>query len=83
MTVVVDVSVLFTTRGHIAQFDKTLDKIEQIYDQLNVHRIAPDDATYILAINLSTPPQYKWVVTMVDRQISYHNTYPVMMAAQK
>ena len=32
MTAVVNVSMLFTTRGYVAQFNKTLDKIEQIYD---------------------------------------------------
>ena len=83
MMAAVNVSALFTMRGHIAQFNETLDKIKQIYDQLNVHRIAPDNATYISVINLSTPPQYKWVVTMVDRQINYHNTYVATTAAQK
>ena len=59
MTTAVDVSLLFTTRGHVAQFDQTLDKLEQLYDNLAQHEKAPDAATYVFAINLTTSQQYK------------------------
>ena len=59
MTIAVDVSLLFTTREHVAQFDQMLDKLEQLYDNLVQHDKAPDASTYVSTINLTTSQQYK------------------------
>ena len=54
MTIVINVSLLFTTREHMVQFDQMLDKLEQLYDNLVQHNKVFDALTYISMINLTT-----------------------------
>ena len=82
MTTVVNVSLLFTTREHVTQFNQTLDKLEQLYDNLAQHDKASDASTYVSTINLTTPQQYKWVATMLNRQISHYNQYVTTASMQ-
>jgi hypothetical protein len=72
-TTAVDISQLFTTKGHVSAFNETLDKLESIYAALQAHKKAPSDETYISAINLATPPQYKWVGSMLEQSINQFN----------
>ena len=59
MIIVINVSLLFTTHEHVAQFDQMLDKLEQLYDNLVQHDKALDASTYVSTINLTTSQQYK------------------------
>jgi hypothetical protein len=73
LTTAVDILQLFTTKGHISVFNDTLDKLESIYAALQAHKKAPSNETYISAINLATPPQYKWVGSMLEQSINQFN----------
>ena len=59
MIIAIDVFLLFTTREHVTQFDQTLDKLEQLYNNLVQHDKASDASTYVSTINLTTLQQYK------------------------
>jgi flagellar biosynthesis GTPase FlhF len=72
-TTAVNILQLFTMKGHVSAFNKTLDKLESIYVALQVHKKAPSNKTYISAINLATPPQYKWVGSMLEQSINQFN----------
>ena len=73
VTTAYDVQMLFQVRGPVQKFDETLDKLEKIYQNLNVHGKTPDDSVYIAAINNATPPQYKHVIGAYDARIKFYN----------
>ena len=54
----VDVSQLFHVNKHILKFNEALDKLEQIYASLKSNGDAPDDKTYLSAINTTLKEYY-------------------------
>ena len=54
MIIAIDVSLLFTTREYVTQFDQMLDKLEQLYNNLAQHDKAFNASTYVSTINLMT-----------------------------
>ena len=51
----VDYSQLFYIDKYVLKFNKALDKLEQLYASLKSNGDAPDDKTYLSAINNMTP----------------------------
>jgi hypothetical protein len=68
-------SQLFEIQGHVAEFDKTLDKLEEVYANLCAHNKKPSDDIYVAAITKATPQQYKWVISQEERLIEQQNTF--------
>ncbi|THG95330.1 hypothetical protein EW145_g7977, partial [Phellinidium pouzarii] len=66
---------LFSVRGHISQFDKTLDELERRYAELCTHGKRPADSTYISAITNAIPPQYKYVLGQLEIHARAINNY--------
>ena len=54
----VDVSQLFHVNKHILKFNEALDKLEQIYASLKSNGDAPDNKTYLSAINTTLKEYY-------------------------
>ncbi|KAL5478325.1 hypothetical protein ACEPAI_2509 [Sanghuangporus weigelae] len=74
VTSAVEVSKLFNIRGHVSEFDKTLDKLQNIYGLLTQHNKKPTDDTYLSAIQTSTPPQYGYVFQQLQARIDFYNS---------
>ncbi|KAL5518407.1 hypothetical protein ACEPAH_89 [Sanghuangporus vaninii] len=74
VTSAVEVSKLFNIRGHVAEFDKTLDKLQNIYGLLVQHNKTPTRDTYLSAIQNSTPPQYGYVFQQLQARIDFYNS---------
>ncbi|THH03264.1 hypothetical protein EW145_g6392, partial [Phellinidium pouzarii] len=66
---------LFSVRGHVSQFDKTLDELERRYAELCTHGKRPADSTYISAITNAIPPQYKYVLGQPEIHARAINNY--------
>ncbi|THH03158.1 hypothetical protein EW145_g6482 [Phellinidium pouzarii] len=66
---------LFSVRGHVSQFDKTLDELERRYAELCTHGKRPADSTYISAITNAIPPQYKYVLGQLEIHARAINNY--------
>ena len=68
-----DVAKLFTIRDHVSKFNETIDKLEQTYTELKQAGKNIDDDTYLSAINLATPEQYRNVSVILEQSINEYN----------
>lgn len=74
---------LFNVSGPVKYFDKTLDKVEQIYSKLKETDAEPSDDIYIAAINNATPPQYRYILEELDGQRKFFNEHIAKKEADK
>lgn len=70
-----DTQHLFNVSGPVSKFDKTLDKLEEIYAKLLEQEKHPTKDIYLAAINNATPPAYRHIIGTLDAQRKFWNNY--------